>query len=289
MRVEAQQKKAAEEARSRAKAKAEAKAAEVERTGVPDPQSKHADMLKKKRKEAREEKERILQAIEDDKAARKARQAEREAERRMSLEAQKGEALAHGAPAPAPAAKLRPAARASEHCALQVRLFDGSTIRNRFPSGNRLGADVRNWVDASRGDDKQAYAFKVVLTPLPNKTVETSEEGQSLQDLGLTPSSTLILVPVAKSIAAAYPTNPVLRLIAFIMACITGFFGGIVNFFATMFSTSGPVGQPEPAAVSLGGAMASGRDGGRRQEIRDRRNDQQFYNGNSVCFHKPGA
>jgi len=277
--LEAQQKKAAEEARIRAKAKAEAKAAEAKKSGVPDPQSKHADMLKKKRKDAQEEKRRILQAIEDDKVARKARQAEREAERKRALEIQKEEE-ASLLESVAATSMVPPTSKFSEICALQVRLFDGSTIRNCFPSGSNLGTDVRNWVDANRGSDKQAYTFKVVLTPLPNKNIETSEESLSLQDLGLTRSSTLVLVPAAKPTAEAYPGNPVSRLIAFILACIAGFFTGIASFFATLFSTSGPSGQ-EPGR---GQGAASGLDESRRQEVRDRRNNQQFYNGNSVGF-----
>ena len=279
VKLEAQQKKAAEEARIRAKAKAEAKAAEAKKSGVPDPQSKHADMLKKKRKDAQEEKRRILQAIEDDKVARKARQAEREAERKRALEIQKEEE-ASLLESVAATSMVPPTSKFSEICALQVRLFDGSTIRNCFPSGSNLGTDVRNWVDANRGSDKQAYTFKVVLTPLPNKNIETSEESLSLQDLGLTRSSTLVLVPAAKPTAEAYPGNPVSRLIAFILACIAGFFTGIASFFATLFSTSGPSGQ-EPGR---GQGAASGLDESRRQEVRDRRNNQQFYNGNSVGF-----
>lgn len=281
VKMEAQRKKEAEDAKIRRKAKAEAKAAEAAKTGVSDPQSKHVEAVKRKRKEAQDERQRILQAIADDKAARKARQVEREAERKAAWEAENQEGTPLQA-SPAPSTKLPSMTRTSEHCYLQVRLFDGSTIRNRFPSDSRLGTEVRAWIDANRMGDKQPYLFKVVLSPLPNKNVETSEERQSLQDVGLTPSATLILVPPPKSAAGAYPGNPVSRLIAFIMACITGFFGLITTFFTTMFSSGGAASQQSDPAASQT-RSASGRDQGSIRGARERRNDQQFYNGNSVC------
>lgn len=282
-RLEAQRKKEAEEAKLRRKAKA----AEGEKPKGSEAQTKHAESLKRRQKEAREERQRILQAIEDDKAARKARQSEKEAERKLAFEAQNQDKQTAS---PALSSTLPATTRSSQHCFLQVRLFDGSTLRNRFPSGSRLGADVRKWVDENRGDDKHPYTFKVVLTPLPNKNIDITEEDSSLQDLGLTPSSTLILVPASKTAVAAYAAssgNPVSRFIAFILALINGFIANIIAFFTTMFSTSGPPRQhPAPEAGREQTAVASGLDEARIKELRtlrERRNEQQFYNGNSVC------
>ncbi|GAB1312257.1 UBX domain-containing protein 2 [Madurella fahalii] len=275
----------------KAKAKAEAAASGSKK---PDAQSKHAEALRKKQREAREERQRILKAIEDDKAARRAKKAELEAERKAAQNQ-------NTAPF-APASQLLPSTgRLSEHCSLQVRLFDGSTIRSRFSSEETL-KDVRKWVDDTRQDGKAPYTFKVLLTPLPSKRIDVTEEGKSLQSLELAPSSTLILVPVPKYTAAYGPAavtaaaaqgNVFQRLIAYILGVITGFFGAIFTFFSTMFTTNGPPVSQEPAAARTSQSETSGgtgpiRRGGRRvaglDHSDERQRDQQFYNGNSTNF-----
>ncbi|KAJ4298591.1 hypothetical protein N0V88_003621 [Collariella sp. IMI 366227] len=185
----AEQKKNEEEAKRQRAEKARAKA-EAGASGLkqPDAQSKHAEALKKKRREAREERERILKAIEDDKSARKAEKAAAEAARKAAAESEKPDS-----PPLALASHLPPSSRRlSEHCSLQVRLFDGSTIRSRFLSTETI-KDVRQWVDKNRSNDKNAYTFKVLLTPLPSKTIDGTEEDKTLQEMELVPSSTLIL------------------------------------------------------------------------------------------------
>ncbi|KAK1758533.1 UBX domain-containing protein 4 [Echria macrotheca] len=261
---------------------------------ISDEQRKHAEILKKKQQEAREERARILKAIEDDKAARRARQAEKEAERR-ALAAADAEAKAEPALYEEKKAAYPKPSRATEHCSLQVRLLDGGHIRNKFSSHETL-ANVREWVDKTIAGEagghrgKTAYLFKILLTPLPSKTVDVTEEGKSLQELGLTPSATLIHIPVVKS-AGAYAAaatgggNVFSRAIIFLLALVRGFLDVVVSFFSTLFSTAGP---PQPAATSQeSSGAASGRDGTQTQGLRrtgERRNDQQFYNGNSTNF-----
>lgn len=293
-RLAEKKRKDEEEAKRQRAEKAKAKAeAEASGSKKPDAQSKHAEALRKKQREAREERQRILKAIEDDKAARKAKKAELEAERRA---AQNQNTVPF-----APASQLFPSTgKLSEHCSLQVRLFDGSTIRSRFSSDETL-KDVRKWVDDTRQDGKAPYTFKVLLTPLPSKRIDVTEEGRSLQSLELAPSSTLILVPVPKytaaygsaaGTAAASQENMLQRLIAYFLGIITGFFGAIFTFFSTMLSTNSPSAPPEPAAASpqpeTGAGAGPVRRGGRRiaglDHSDERRRDQQFYNGNSVSL-----
>ncbi|KAK1826708.1 UBX domain-containing protein 4 [Podospora conica] len=284
-RLAAQKKKEEEDAKQRRIEKAKAKADNIAAGKAPDAQSKHAETLKKKQREAREERQRVLKAIEDDKAARKARQAEQAALRRAA-EATTGEAEAKGVPF-APASQLYPSTgRIHENCALQVRLLDGSTIRSRFSSRDTL-KDVRQWVDDTAQLGKTAYTFKVLMTPLPSVKLDVTEEDKQLQELGLTPSATLILLPVRRRFAAAYddappPGNIFMRWLAYMVAYISGFFGVILSFIGTLFSTAGP---PPPLVEnpSIQG-HASGRDGGQDSAARQRRNEQQFYNGNSTNF-----
>jgi hypothetical protein len=299
----AEKKKKDEEAARQQQAEKAKTKAEAEASGAkkPDEQSKHAAALRKKQREAREERERILKAIEDDKVARKAQRAETAAARRASVASEKAESAPF-----APASPLIPTTgKLSEHCALQVRLFDGSTIRTRFSSSETL-KDVRKWVDDERKDGKQAYTFKVLLTPLPSKTIDVTEEDKTLQALELAPSSTLILLRVPK-FTAAYSSSarrPVAdgpqgggggvfqRIIAYLLAIITGFFSTIAAFFSTLVSTSGPPEAPDSASARTSQSQAAAdaaarRRGGRlggvdHTETEGQRNDQQFYNGNSV-------
>ncbi|KAK3330931.1 hypothetical protein B0H66DRAFT_81672 [Apodospora peruviana] len=301
-RLEAQKKRDEEEAKRRRAKKAKAQAdVGTANPASKGPQSKHADELKKRQKEAREERQRILKAIEDDKAARRARQAEAEAERRAAAAA--AEKANGDATTPfAPASQLLPSTgRLHEGCAIQVRLFDGSTIRSRFSSVTDTIKEVRQWVDDTRHDGDTPYTFKILLTPLPSKAIDKTEEDQTLQSLGLAPSSTLILVPLvagkkyysprvfssaASSSSAARSGveagsndeadddaqgeggNIFTRFIVYVLAIITGIFSVILSFFSTIFSVRGP---PEPLAPSSRGeqvssssssATATGRDRG---------------------------
>jgi hypothetical protein len=297
----AEKKKRDEEAAKQQQAEKAKTKAEAEASGVkkPDEQSKHAAALRKKQREAREERERILKAIEDDKVARKAQRAEAAAARRASVASEKAESAPF-----APASPIIPTTgKLSEHCALQVRLFDGSTIRNRFSSSETL-KDVRKWVDDTREDGKQAYIFKVLLTPLPSKTIDVTEEDKTLQALDLAPSSTLILlrVPKFKTAYSSSARRPVAgepqgggvfqRIIAYLLAIITGFFSTISAFFSTLISTSGPPAAPDSASSRTSQSQVAADAAARRRngrlgevdhsETEGQRNDQQFYNGNSV-------
>ena len=291
-RVLDQKKKDEAEAKrqSAEKGKAKAEAGAPKKT---DEQNRHAAALKKKQREAREERERILKAIEDDKVARKAQREEEAAARRMSMVSEK--------PDLATLTKVSSSAgRLSEHCAIQARLFDGSTIRHRFSSSDTL-TDVRKWVDENRGDSKEAFSFKVLLTPLPSKTIDVTEEDKSLQALELAPSSTLILLRVPKfkvaysaspGAAAGKPQGNIFqRLIAYFLAIITGFFSTVSAFVSSFLSTGGSSGALESSTAqatssqSQAAADVARRRAGRiagMDHAEGRRNDQQFYNGNSV-------
>jgi hypothetical protein len=282
----------------KAKAKAEAEASGLKK---PDEQSKHVASLKKRQEEARKERQRILKAIEDDKAARRAQKAEAEAERKAAAAAEKP------ASAPfAPASQVFPSTgRLSGHCSLQVRLFDGSTIRSRFSSNETL-KDVRSWVDETRKDGRDPYTFKVLLTPLPSKTIDVTEESKSLQELELVPSSTLILVRVPKH-AAAYKSsaragpepqgNIFQRLIAYILGIITGFPGTLYAFFSTIFGTAAPPPATSRPPISAASHSQIAVEAARRRrgwvagldQADERRRDQQFYNGNSVSIASPAT
>lgn len=238
---------------------------------------KYALMQKKRAQDAKDERARILKRVEDDKAERREREAQRKAE---------AKALADGEPLLSGPSSLQQAKSTnSAECALQIRMFDGSTIRNRFPSSASLRRDVRPWIDEKQIGD-QPYNFKQVLTPLPNKNIETSEEEGTLQSLGLTPSATLILVPIA-AYSSAYEggTGLVSRgisagygIVSSGLGMVTGLLGGFLGGGAAppveeQRQTPSSAPNPNPSIN-----VRTLRD---QQSPRD---DQQFYNGNALNF-----
>ena len=257
------------EERNKAKGKAKEEAAAGANTDAAKAH-KHAEMVKERRHQEQEERQRILKRIQDDKAERRLRAAEREQQR---LESQTAGDVAASL-VNAPETKLSSKPKIGEMAYLQTRLFDGSTIRSRFKTGSSL-RDVRSWVDKNRTDGKDPYTFKHVLTPLPNKTIDETEEDKALGELGLVPSATLVLIPVTKYSSAYANGNIFSQLI-----------GMILGFFTWLLGLVGLGRRAEPVeAASSSDAASTSTDRSRIrgfQNSEDRPRDQQLYNGNSV-------
>jgi hypothetical protein len=283
LEVDKKEKEAAEKAKRVAEARVRKAAIEKE---APVGTQKSADMKyalmqKKRQQEARAERERILKRVEDDKAERRERDGQRKAQAKALEDAEKEE----GEPVASSSIRPPPSANKSAYCALQVRLFDGSTIRSRFPSNGSLSADVRPWIDEQQAGDTP-YTFKHVLTPLQNKNISISEEEQSLQSQGLTPTATLILIPV-QGYTSAYEDGASSGIVSRVasgsyglvssgVGLITGVLGSFLGSGDGAASTQGRAADPTPPnpnpAINV-------------RTLRDRdRDDQQFYNGNAVCF-----
>ncbi|RDL36055.1 uncharacterized protein BP5553_06667 [Venustampulla echinocandica] len=240
---------------------------------------KYALLQKKRQQEARDERARILKRVEDDKIARRTREAKRKADATRSKEESESKATTTTS-----SSSKRPSTQYSE-CALQIRLFDGATIRSRFPSGASLKAEIRPWIDENQEGDTP-YTFKQVLTPLPNKDISISEEEQSLQSLGLSPSATLILIPVSGHVPAYGGGNATgflygaasagYGLIASIISPITSFLGSFFWGGTTGSAQETTADGPSPATSS---SRINVRTLGDQRAGQD---DQQFYNGNAV-------
>jgi len=273
-----------QEAKEKAKRAAEAKArkAALEEATPPDSKKsadmKYALMQKKRQQDAREERARILKRVEDDKAERREREAQRKALAK-ELETTQNEGSTAASSGITPSSLSR-----SKECALQVRLFDGSTVRSRFSSQGTLRGDVRPWIDGQQAGDIP-YTFKHVLTPLPNKNISISDEEQTLQSQGLTPSATLILVPV-QDYTSAYSDSGAMSLVTRGVSAgwvavssgaslVTGTLGGILGWGGTgaqvPATESAPVSTALPSSVNV-----------RTLRDQDRPEDHQFYNGNAV-------
>ncbi|RCI09568.1 hypothetical protein L249_3909 [Ophiocordyceps polyrhachis-furcata BCC 54312] len=260
-----------------------------------------AEELQKQRQKKDEERRRILKRIEDDKHERRQRSAQRQQNRIDGL--QTGDVAS--SLVKAPESKLPSTTRMGDMASIQVRIFDGSTIRSRFKTSAHFG-EVRAWVDENRSDGSAPYTFRQLLTPKPNLAIDEEDETKTLADMGLAPSSTLILVPVQKS-STAYEAKPrqqlqqqqqqqqqqlqqqnLLARIIFAISALAAWLTELLGFGGRATAATAPVLKPE-SAESTSSAVASGQGGHRR--IRDfdnvidqPRDQQQLYNGNSLNF-----
>ncbi|KAK1500851.1 UBX domain-containing protein [Colletotrichum tamarilloi] len=276
------------EKKAKAARAAAAEKAETDNSKQAEQTRNHKEALKKARQEAADEKARILRKIEDDRAERRAKAAERAALRTQAASPKLGEVAA--ALTRSESSSLAPSSSAaSGMTALQVRLLDGSTIRSRFPSGKTLGGEVRKWVESEltgSGNGGEPFRFKVVLAPRPSRLIDDTEEGKSLAELGLSPSSTLVLAPVGAHVGAyaggssfgemavTFLLLP-LTLLQWLWGLVSGVFSGL--------------GARRAAAEEQGAEPVTVREQrkGKFSQFAnpdDRRGDHQLYNGNSLNF-----
>lgn len=271
-----------EEARKRAlEAYAKAKAKGKEKAEA-DPDDKDlkktdrdefADAIKKKRREAAKERQRILKRIEDDKIAR---------QEMVAAKAREGTSTATSG-GPSTAFK-----GSGENAAILVRLSDGSTLRKRFAKGSSIRGDVRKWVDSNRNDGSTSpYKFRVALNPATSRLIDETEEDRTLEELGLSPSATLVLVPIPSWVTANGGGGILQRT----TSLFVWFYTMITTFFSSIFGSRGtsrseeiemdevnPQGQPEAQQGKSSGSRVNTLQDSARQ-----RRDHQLYNGNSVC------
>lgn len=299
-KIKQQKEKAEKDAR---KVIAEARKMEEEKAAAgqgPPPHSRqtYIDQQKDRQKQARMEKERVLKMIEADKAARK----EREQQRRVSAQAEQAEA------GPSTAPNVRPvqsnAGRVSSSCSLQIRLFDGSSVRGRFDSSATLSSAVRTYV-SEQSSTFQPYNFRLMQVPGPSRTIDISEEGESLLSLGLCPNATLVLVPV-KDYTTAYSgahSNSIMNwglattysvvgaatgMVGGVLGRITGYGGGASEgpYIAGMGDEQEPsnVAGSRMAEASMQPGPSSGVKIRTLADQRRENKDAEFYNGNQLNF-----
>ncbi|KAK5048985.1 hypothetical protein LTR84_005407 [Exophiala bonariae] len=183
---------------------------------------------------------------------------------------------------------------------IQVRTFDGSTLRSTFQPSSTLSADVRPWIDEESGINAP-YNLKLILTPLPNRSIEASEEGQELSDLGIIGSCTLVMVPV-KGYVESYTGSSTGGLLGSAVSggfgLVTGTAGAVFGGVKSILGYGTPPSQPTSASAS---SPIAGADNGdqnqpdpskvrvrtladQRAESVAKRRDHQLYNGNQLNF-----
>ncbi|KAK0818910.1 hypothetical protein LTR75_002366 [Friedmanniomyces endolithicus] len=256
---------------------------------------------KKRNDDAKQDRARILAQIETDKANRRARSERVRPEGDGATESAMPESRLSG---------MRRSAGASGTCSLQIRLFDGSNIRGRFPGSTTIAEGVRQWVreeaPAGSGGADIPYTFRQILAPKPSRSIEVSEEHETLQSLDLAPSATLVLVPVVGSVNAYAGSSS--GWLGWGSGLLSSAYSSMpdVGYFLPSFSRlyMGGTGDPQEAGNMEGAAMAgadslpnaadAGASTGRSKtrtladqraeamEGKDKRTE--FYNGNSLGF-----
>ncbi|KAJ9662929.1 hypothetical protein H2198_001157 [Neophaeococcomyces mojaviensis] len=242
----------------------------------------------------RAERERIKAQIAADKAARREAEAAR-------LSAQRKQELAEMRKANSTTTNPQ-----ASDIRLQVRLFDGSTIRSSFAHDSTISKDVRAWIDRTtqqKAASAQPYDLKLILTPLPNRTVEAGEEDMALSDVdGIGSSATMVMVPVKGYVdsyaAATGGGGGVTGVISSAVSGGVGLVGTVAGWAAggigRLIGVGGGAGTQTPAAGADGrpeSAAAPGQTAGGNLRVRtlaDQRKDEedqrrrqgaQLYNG----------
>lgn len=289
LETDKKEKEAAENAERKAKVDARQAAIMSDPNSAKGKQATYAAQQRKRQQEAKLERDRILQQIEHDKAERKEKEEQRKALARAEVEEKDDSALADE--------QLKNEINRSRHtrskeCAIQVRMFDGSTIRHKFSSDATLRTDVRVWIDKERLDGDIPYTFRQILTPLPNRTLSISDEEESLQSLGLTPSATLIMVPVQGYTAAYDHQGLVSRGASTGYSVIAGGAGMIIGALRTVLGLGQATVQTNESQENsaVGDMEPETRRAGSNINIRtlrdqrEGRDDHQLYNGNQVSI-----
>ena len=286
-------KEAAEKAERKAQAESRREAINTNPSSAKAKQADYAKQQQKRNQEAKLERERILRDIENNKAERKEREERRKALAKLEAEGNDG---AEGLVDQQLAREvLQPQQKSSNECAIQVRLFDGSTIRHGFPVEQSLRTHVRQWIREQGLDGDMPYSFKQILTPMQNRSITISDEEESLQTLDLAPSATLVMVPV-QGYAAAYAGSQSIfsRCLSAAYSMINLGFGVVARALGTFIgvgeTANARSGAEAPSTAdqeppSQRGVVDTGPKINVRT-LRDQRedhNDHQLYNGNQVC------
>ncbi|KAL2009169.1 hypothetical protein VTN00DRAFT_7363 [Thermoascus crustaceus] len=189
----------------------------------------------------------------------------------------------------------------TEEYRLQVRLFDGSSVRSSFSPLDTIHDGVRPWLDRQCADGTRPYTLKHILTPLLNRPIMISEEKKTLADLGLGPNANLVMVPVQsyfQAYAAAGPSfalrglyagyNILSRAIGTVAGMVSSFLGyspnGVAVPIRTATLSSASFAQRSDNGLNSQRSVSRGANITTLKDRPDEQNNDQFYNGNQLNF-----
>lgn len=245
--------------------------------------SDYIKMQKEREQKQRDERERIKQQIKIDREERRRREELRKQQQSPAVDST-GNASAASA------------ASKSREVRVQVRTFDGSTLRQTFMPTANITSDIRPWID-STSSQPVPYNLKLIMTPLPNRNIEAAEEEQSLVDLEIRGSCTFVMVPV-KGYVESYTGSTAGGLLGSavsggynVVAGTAGaVFGGVKSFLGWDGQPGGNVSANKPGSGSAEEDPGQSNQNVRIRTLADQRieaakkKDQQFYNGNQLNF-----
>ncbi|KAK9464571.1 hypothetical protein V1512DRAFT_243871 [Lipomyces arxii] len=225
--------------------------------------NKHQEELRRKRIQDSEERQRILKLVHGDREEQKAKSKP-------------------ATSSPAPGSETHKRAFSLDihrhaDSAIAIRLFDGSSIKNRFPLEATLG-DVRTWIDSARTDGDAPYS---ILSLFPHQIFSPSDELETLVDLNLHPTATLILKPISNYSSAYSPTSAIGRVQSSLYNGISWAWGAVGSYIGAGYSDSD---------CSECGAEGSNRNFSVSQSPRTLQNmeneeqDRRTYNGNQLSL-----
>ncbi|CAF0789681.1 unnamed protein product [Adineta steineri] len=154
---------------------------EIKQKREEDEMKKIAEANRREKLETQLAKQRAIEQIEADKRARRERAA-----------AEKSGGIVEDVPAPKPQHVATPQpTRQYDECNLQVRLPDGSTVRQIFKAADRF-EKVMEWVR-----EKQQSRPFILVQNYPKKDFGENDNHKSLTELGLVPSGSLMVKELA--------------------------------------------------------------------------------------------
>ncbi|ETN42035.1 uncharacterized protein HMPREF1541_03974 [Cyphellophora europaea CBS 101466] len=237
-------------------------------------QNEYRQMQRDREQKQREERERIKAQIKADREERR---------RREQVQKQNDEA----ATSPPTGGTLKPT---GNEVRVQVRTFDGSVIRETFKPISTITTDLRPWIDSAI-ESNVPYDFKLILTPLPNKKIEASEEEMALSDLGIKHSCTFVIAPVQGYVESYSGASGgiVGSAVSGGYNLVTGTAGALFGGFRSILGYGQPAAETRPAQGStLGESAASNQRSMRVRTLADQRAEDvgknEFYNGNQLNF-----
>ncbi|KAL4924921.1 uncharacterized protein BDV17DRAFT_273497 [Aspergillus undulatus] len=188
------------------------------------------------------------------------------------------------APTPGPPTQYR----------LQFRLFDGSSVRSTFSPSHTIRKDIRPWLDEQM-EEKAPYNLKLILTPLPNRTLTIAEEEQTLRELVTGSTATFVMVPIRTYIQAYSVSDSLpVRAVSGVYGLATSIVGGAVGYLGSWLGyaqtgASHSQSQTEPRSSESQPSSDNARRrpwGPNIRTLRDQTDgqDSQFYNGNQLNF-----
>ena len=247
---------------------------------------------RKRQREAKAVRERIVRQIAADKVKRREKEELRRAQAKLDTE--KLQAGVNESARGLPQTVDKGKSILGKECNLQIRTLDGSTLRRRFPIEQTVGTNVRRWVKQENASGARSYTFRQILTPLPNRLITDSDEEETLGALGFAPSATLIMVPVKGSVAA-YSNQPgfLSGTIVSLYSIVTGWLGLLLQHIRTFLgagqtdSSHEPGGSEGSSEVSATGTQPATSTGVKIRRLYDqdeKKDHQQLYNGNQLNF-----